>query len=55
MKKHNHRPRTLVLRKETIQVMKQSELTAVAGGVESNTLPTLCLTVRTCVSFEFAC
>ena len=54
MKKLKTRQRTLVLRKDTIQVLAAKELEAVAGGVESNTL-TLCLTVKTCASFEFAC
>lgn len=54
MKKFKNRPR-LVLQKEAIFVLTTSQLEAVGGGVESNTLPTLCLTVKTCVSFEFAC
>lgn len=55
MKKSNLRPRKLVLQKESIQVLSTSHLEAAIGGVESNTLPTLCLTKKTCVSFEFAC
>jgi hypothetical protein len=55
MKKHNTRQRRLVLQKEAIQVLATTRLEAVAGGVESNTIPTLCLTVKTCASFEFAC
>lgn len=55
MKKHDDRKRTLVLHKETIQALSANDLAAVAGGVESNTIPTLCLTVKTCASFEFAC
>jgi hypothetical protein len=54
MKKLTSRQRTLVLRKDTIQVLAAKDLEVVAGGIESNTL-TLCLTVKTCVSFEFAC
>ena len=49
------RKRALVLRKETIQALSSKDLEAVAGGVESRTIPTLCLTVKTCASFEFAC
>jgi hypothetical protein len=55
MKKSRNLQRRLVLQKEAIQVLATSQLEAVGGGVESNTLPTLCLTVKTCVSFEFAC
>jgi hypothetical protein len=54
MKKHNTRERRLVLKKDTMQVLASSNLEVVVGGA-SNTLPTLCLTVRTCASFEFAC
>ena len=55
MKKANIRQRKLVLHKEAIQILSTYRLEAVGGGVESNTLPTLCLTKKTCVSFEFAC
>jgi hypothetical protein len=55
MKKHNTRQRRLVLQKEAIQLLSTTRLEAVAGGVESHTIPTLCLTVKTCASFEFAC
>jgi hypothetical protein len=55
MKKHNAKHRKLVLRKEAISVLAPSQLEDVAGGIESRTLPTLCLTVKTCASFEFAC
>jgi hypothetical protein len=55
MKKHTIRQRRLVLHKEAIQVLASNELGAVVGGIESKTIPTLCLTVKTCVSFEFAC
>ena len=55
MKKNTTRHRKLVLRKEAITVLVPGQLEAVAGGIESKTLPTLCLTVKTCVSFEFAC
>lgn len=54
MKKHNTRQRRLVLQKDTMQVLATSDLGVVIGGA-SNTIPTLCLTVRTCASFEFAC
>src|SRR6185295_20409382 len=53
MKKHKTRQRTLVLHKEAIQILSSKQLDAVAGAVESNTIPTLCLTVKTCASFEF--
>ena len=52
-KQTNHRK--LVLRKEAISVLAPDQLQDIAGGVESKTIPTLCLTVRTCASFEFAC
>ncbi|HEY0986546.1 MAG TPA: class I lanthipeptide [Kofleriaceae bacterium] len=55
MKKSNIQHRKLVLHKEAIQVLSTRHLEAAIGGVESNTLPTLCLTRKTCVSFEFAC
>jgi len=55
MKKRNLRQRRLVLQKEAIQVLATSNLKAVFGGIESNTIPTLCLTVKTCASFEFQC
>jgi hypothetical protein len=55
MKKHNARLRRLILQKEAIQVLSSSNLEGVAGGIESKTIPTLCLTIKTCVSFEFAC
>ena len=55
MKKSNIRQRKLVLQKEAIQVLSTNHLEAAIGGVESNTLPTLCLTRKTCVSFEFSC
>jgi hypothetical protein len=54
MKKANIRQRKLVLAKEAIQILSTHHLEAVGGGVESNTL-TLCLTKKTCASFEFAC
>lgn len=55
MKKHKPTQRRLVLHKEAIQVLAAQQLDGVAGGVESKTVPTLCLTVKTCVSFEFNC
>lgn len=55
MKKIKGRQRRLVLEKDTIQILASNDLEAVIGGIESKTLPTLCLTVRTCASFEFAC
>ena len=55
MKKNNAKHRKLVLRKEAISVLAPNQLDAVAGGIESKTIPTLCLTVKTCASFEFAC
>jgi len=55
MKKYDHRQRHLVLHKDTLRVLAKYELEAAAGGVESRTVPTVCLTVRTCASFEFAC
>lgn len=55
MKKHTIRHKRLALQKEAIQTLSTSNLEAVAGGVESNTIPTLCLTIKTCASFEFAC
>jgi hypothetical protein len=54
MKKAQIRQRKLVLQKEAIQVLSTPHLEAVGGGIESNTL-TLCLTRKTCASFEFAC
>jgi hypothetical protein len=55
MKKHTNRHRKLVLRKEAISVLAPHQLEDVAGGIESKTIPTLCLTIKTCASFEFAC
>ena len=55
MKKHTNRHRKLVLRKEAISVLAPNQLEDVAGGIESKTIPGLCLTVKTCASFEFAC
>jgi len=55
MKKSHTRNRRLALQKDTIQVLGSNDLSAVAGGIESRTIPTVCLTVKTCVSFEFAC
>jgi hypothetical protein len=55
MKKHNTHQRRLVLQKEAIQVLSTTRLEGVIGGIESKTIPTLCLTVKTCASFEFAC
>ena len=55
MKKHTNRHRKLVLHKEAISVLAPSQLEEVAGGIESKTVLTLCLTVKTCASFEFAC
>ena len=55
MKKQTNRHRKLVLRKEAISVLAPDQLEDVAGGIESKTIPTICLTVRTCASFEFAC
>ena len=55
MKKHKTQKRTLVLHREAIQILSSQQLDAVVGAVESNTIPTLCLTVKTCASFEFAC
>jgi hypothetical protein len=55
MKKHSTQPRRIVLRKEVIQLLTNHNLEAVVGGIESRTIPTLCLTVKTCASFEFAC
>ena len=54
MKKHTNR-RKLVLRKEAISVLAPNQLEDVAGGIESKTIPTICLTIKTCASFEFAC
>jgi hypothetical protein len=55
MKKAHIRQRKLVLQKEAIQILSTHHLEAVGGGVESNTLPTLCLTRKTCASVEFSC
>jgi hypothetical protein len=55
MKKHNIAQRRLVLRKEAIQTLSLRDLDAAVGGVESHGPLTLCLTVKTCASFEFAC
>ena len=55
MKKQKPAQRRLILQKEAIHILVGHELEAVAGGIESRTVPTLCLTVKTCVSFEFAC
>jgi hypothetical protein len=56
MKKHNIAQRRLVLRKEAIQTLSLRDLDAAIGGIESNTLPTLCFdTFKTCASGEFAC
>jgi hypothetical protein len=55
MKKHTNRHRKLVLRKEAISVLAPGQLEDVAGGIESRTIPTICLTIKTCASFEFAC
>lgn len=55
MKKHTNRRRKLVLRKEAISVLAPDQLGEVAGGIESKTIPTLCVTIKTCASFEFAC
>jgi hypothetical protein len=55
MKKSTTPRRRLVLQKEAIQVLSTTELQAVGGGIESKTIPTLCLTIKTCASFEFAC
>lgn len=56
MKKHQTRPRALVLAKETIHVLSSTDLTVVIGGAPWSAGPTACpLTVKTCVSFEFAC
>jgi len=54
MKKSATQKRKLVLQREAIQVLSTNHLEAAVGGIESNTL-TLCLTKKTCVSFEFAC
>ena len=54
MKKHSLQ-RRLILAKESIQLLTSKDLEAVNGGIESKTIPTLCLTVKTCASFEFAC
>jgi len=54
MKKQQARKRALVLDKETIHVLASNDLKAVAGGATTFVL-TCDLTVRTCVSFEFAC
>ena len=55
MKKHTNRHRKLVLRKESISVLAPDQLEEVAGGIESKSVVTFCLTVKTCASFEFAC
>ena len=55
MKKHSTQPRRLTLRKEAIQLLATQSLDAVVGGIESHTVPTICLTVKTCASFEFSC
>jgi hypothetical protein len=55
MKKHNTLHRKLILHRDTLQVLASKDLESVAGGIQSNTIPTLCLTVKTCASFEFAC
>ena len=55
MKKQHHVQRRLILQKEAIQVLASRELEAIHGGIESKTIPTLCLTIKTCASFEFAC
>jgi hypothetical protein len=55
MKKHNTTQRRLVLHKEAIQTLSLRQLDAAIGGIESHGPLTLCLTVKTCVSFEFAC
>jgi hypothetical protein len=55
MKKQTNHHRKLVLRKEAISVLAPNQLDGVAGGIESKTIPTLCLTIKTCASFEFAC
>ncbi|MBC7975952.1 MAG: hypothetical protein H7138_13355 [Myxococcales bacterium] len=56
MKKHDRRPRTLTLRKETLQILAANQLEAVAGGAPWSAGPTACpFTVKTCASFEFAC
>ena len=55
MKKHPTQRRRLTLRKEAIQLLATPDLDAVVGGVESHTVPTVCLTVKTCASFEFSC
>jgi hypothetical protein len=55
VKKHNTQQRRLVLKKATLQVLTASNLEAVGGGIESRTVPTVCLTVKTCASLEFAC
>jgi hypothetical protein len=55
MKKATTSRRRLVLHKEAIQLLSTTQLQAVGGGIESRTIPTLCLTVKTCVSFEFQC
>ena len=50
------RPRTLVLRKETVQLLAPERLEAVAGGAPWSAGPTACpFTVKTCASVEFSC
>ena len=54
MKKTIQRNKHLVLDKVTVKNLSTQQLDGVAGGVESNTL-TLCLTRKTCASYEFSC
>ena len=53
MKKTNLR--ALRLRKETVQLLTSTQLAYLAGGKPPSNDLTLCLTVKTCVSFEFSC
>jgi hypothetical protein len=58
MKKHKTPQRTLVLRKETLQVLSSSRLALVAGGAPWSEKPEAggCpFTPKTCASLEFAC
>ena len=55
MKKYDRSQRQLVLHKDTLRVLATRDLDAAVGGVDSKAVPTVCLTVRTCASFEFAC
>lgn len=56
MKKHDCRPRTIRLHKETIQQLAARELGAVVGGAPWSAAPGACpFTQKTCASVEFSC